>query len=164
MGLITPKTPNFDWLGSDVIACSHCGLAQPASNQQFRNHMVMLQGLRDWWGNSLHIISGWRCPAHNKAEGGSKDSQHLIVRGKDPAFRFATDLRLSMPSVHVPPKLQNDAVVIFARRALDVGFTGVGVYAASNTLHLDLRSMQERERPAVWGDRLDEWIPADWRE
>lgn len=52
----------------------------------------LLERVRMWAGDQVIINSGYRTPTHNKAQGGSKYSQHLygtaadiVVRGKTPA-------------------------------------------------------------------------------
>ena len=42
-----------------------------------------LQELRDLAGRAVRITSGYRCPDHNRAEGGSKRSQHLLGNAAD---------------------------------------------------------------------------------
>lgn len=42
-----------------------------------------LQALRDYLGCPLKINSGYRSPAHNKAIGGAKASQHLLGKAAD---------------------------------------------------------------------------------
>lgn len=60
----------------------------------------ILQPLRDAWGGSITITSGYRCPELNRAVGGSSTSAHLSGYAADlvPAngkisefFRFAED-------------------------------------------------------------------------
>ena len=42
-----------------------------------------LQVIRDHFGAPITINSGYRSPAHNKSEGGSKNSQHLLGLAAD---------------------------------------------------------------------------------
>lgn len=42
-----------------------------------------LQALRDEVGKPITITSGYRSPAHNKAVGGAKNSQHLLGTAAD---------------------------------------------------------------------------------
>jgi uncharacterized protein YcbK (DUF882 family) len=37
----------------------------------------MLEEIRTHFDRPIHILSGYRCPAHNKAVGGAPDSQHM---------------------------------------------------------------------------------------
>lgn len=43
----------------------------------------VIQDVRDYFGESVSISSGHRCPAHNKAVGGSEKSQHLTGKAAD---------------------------------------------------------------------------------
>ena len=45
--------------------------------------MMQLQVLRDHYGVPISINSGYRSPKHNKAVGGSKNSQHLLGKAAD---------------------------------------------------------------------------------
>lgn len=42
-----------------------------------------LQGIRNVYGKAIHINSGFRCEALNKAVGGAKNSQHLTGEAAD---------------------------------------------------------------------------------
>lgn len=42
-----------------------------------------LEGIREYFGASVYINSGHRCPEHNAAVGGSPGSQHLLGRAAD---------------------------------------------------------------------------------
>jgi hypothetical protein len=55
------------------------------------DHVAKLQQLRHDLGSSIRITSAYRCPDHNSAVGGAKNSQHkkgtatdIQVRGMDP--------------------------------------------------------------------------------
>lgn len=43
----------------------------------------VLDPLREKWGKPIHVNSGYRCPALNKAVGGSKTSDHLYGQAAD---------------------------------------------------------------------------------
>ena len=56
------------------------------------DHVAKLQKLREDLGSSIHITSAYRCPAHNAAVGGAKNSQHKLgtatdiqIKGMDPS-------------------------------------------------------------------------------
>jgi uncharacterized protein YcbK (DUF882 family) len=56
------------------------------------DHIKKLQQLRQDLGSAIRITSAYRCPSHNKAVGGSDNSQHKIgtatdiqVSGMDPS-------------------------------------------------------------------------------
>lgn len=43
----------------------------------------VLDPLRTWWGKPITVNSGYRCPALNKAVGGSATSQHMSGQATD---------------------------------------------------------------------------------
>lgn len=45
--------------------------------------LTALEDVRAYFGKPITITSGCRCKAHNEAEGGSKDSQHLYGKAAD---------------------------------------------------------------------------------
>ena len=55
--------------------------------------LTVLQPLRDAWGAALHVNSGYRCPALNKAVGGSASSQH--VKGEAADIRAPHPIKLA---------------------------------------------------------------------
>jgi len=108
-----------------------------------------LQELRDVLGTPIHINSGYRCPAHNKAVGGAKHSMHLGGLAADCVF----------PG-HKLFDVYLEAVRIEAFRS-----GGVGIYppwsdddgkSHGNFMHLDVR-----KRPARWGRYHGKYIPFD---
>ena len=74
-------------------------------------------------GAAVHITSGYRCPAHNAAVGGSPCSQHTLGKAADIQIAGISPVR----------------VAILARQA---GFTGVGCYLYGDTAfcHVDVRA------------------------
>lgn len=74
-----------------------------------------LQRMRTAMGVPLRIISGYRCPFHNRAVGGSRKSQHILGRAADVRPGFAT-----------------------VRQWQDVGMTGIGVRRGL-VVHVDTR-------------------------
>lgn len=87
-----------------------------------------LQAIRSAWGKPMFVTSAYRNPAHNKAVGGAKHSQHLITTAFDIAVADSDEGR----------KLE-----ALARQH---GATGIGRYPAQRFIHIDFR-----ERPASWG-------------
>jgi len=79
-----------------------------------------LQRIRDHYGRPLIIVSGYRCPRHNRRVGGARRSYHL--RGK------AADIKI--------PGLPLESLAHFC--AL-VGFKGVKAYYYRGFVHVDLR-------------------------
>ncbi len=47
------------------------------------DHVAKLQKLREDLGTSIHINSAYRCPEHNKAVGGEKNSMHMKGHATD---------------------------------------------------------------------------------
>ena len=45
--------------------------------------IIVVQDVRDYFGQPVRINSGCRCPKHNAAIGGSKNSQHLFGKAAD---------------------------------------------------------------------------------
>lgn len=62
----------------------------------------VLQPLRDAWGKPLHINSGYRCPALNKAVGGTATSQHLLGMASDVACDNPAELARLAKSLGLP--------------------------------------------------------------
>lgn len=89
----------------------------PSSGDEFVRPLliVRLERLRELVGQPLRIVSGYRCPAHNRAIGGAHDSQHV--------YAAAADLEVGKVKL---------------AQAIDAGFTGVGTKGAWVT-HVDVR-------------------------
>lgn len=78
-------------------------------------------------GRPVRVVSGYRCPGHNKAVGGARASRHLLGDAMD-----------------VPP------VQHYTRTARLGLFTGIGFQGSSGlTRHVDLRPGQP-SRPTTW--------------
>jgi uncharacterized protein YcbK (DUF882 family) len=54
------------------------------------DHVALVQRIRDDLGKSIKINSGFRCPEHNKAEGGATNSRHLISDATDIVIKGMT--------------------------------------------------------------------------
>ena len=92
------------------FACRHCGRVIVT------RHLVQhLERLRALVGAPLVVVSGYRCPEHNRAVGGARGSLH--TRG------MAADLR------------RGYATRAQARAA---GFTGIG-FCGDSAVHVDVR-------------------------
>jgi zinc D-Ala-D-Ala carboxypeptidase len=91
--------------------CHHCGVVEVDQLLVAR-----LELLRARVGKPLTIVSGYRCPEHNRAVGGAPHSQHLSGRAVDPVAGYCD----------VPT-------------AEKVGFRGIGV-RAGKVVHLDVRA------------------------
>jgi uncharacterized protein YcbK (DUF882 family) len=53
-----------------------CGCGECEETLLDMNHIEKLQALRTLIGRPIEVTSGYRCEAHNKAVGGSPNSQH----------------------------------------------------------------------------------------
>lgn len=99
------------------VACRHCGEINmhPATLmnfEKFRSNMG---------GKPIAILSGYRCPVHNRAVGGAQASYHLVGLALDVA-------------VHPVATLDLARLVAEATRA---GFKGFGFYPHKRFTHLD---------------------------
>lgn len=56
---------------------------------------IILQPLRDFLGEAVHVGSGYRTVSHNKACGGVKNSQHLIALAADITVKSKTPKQLA---------------------------------------------------------------------
>lgn len=91
--------------------------------------MDFIQEMRTDLGYPMTFNSGYRCPVHNKAEGGASYSQHI--------FGIAVDIR---PVDNDPKKLHE--IHVYATGALpDRG----GIAKYKSFVHIDLR-----EKKAMW--------------
>ena len=73
-------TKNFD---SSEFACKDGSATPPEVLKNLKKVAQNLQVLRDFFGVPITVNSGYRSPAHNKAVGGAKKSQHLLGTAAD---------------------------------------------------------------------------------
>lgn len=98
--------------------CRHCGhLHGPAPRL-----VAVLESIRSLSGKPLTVVSGYRCPVHNRAVGGAIRSRHL--------FGDAADIPRGRATL---------------QQAYDAGAVGVGVSGDWAT-HVDVRPGE----PAHW--------------
>lgn len=126
------RWPNFS---PEELACK-CNKYCKGEYVHNPNFLDRLQALRVRWGAPLVLNSGHRCPKHNKAVGGAKNSQHLDVAG---------DIRTADYDLA-------ERRLLYAE-ATNVGFTGIG--RAKTFLHVDLRPGPLTEWG--YGDSLKYW-------
>ena len=90
-----------------------------------------LELLRTRIGNRpIKINSGYRCPTHNEAVGGTKGSQHCLGRAAD----------IAIPEKYAP--------IEFGAIADLCGFTGIGIY--KSWVHVDVRPTMVVKRWGMW--------------
>lgn len=68
------------------FACHHCG--QVKVSRHLVEHLERLRSARG--GRPLRIVSGYRCPTHNRAVGGASRSQHMYGTAADIPAGYAT--------------------------------------------------------------------------
>src|SRR3546814_8632303 len=95
--------------------------------------MDALQRLRDTLGAPLIVTSGYRSPAHNRAEGGKPGSRHLVGEAFD----------VSMAN-HDPRA--------FYEAAIRAGFKAFGHYPRSNFMHVDMGPRR------TWTAGVESWL------
>lgn len=87
--------------------------------------LTVLDKIRESVGVPVVVLSGYRCPAHNKEVGGVNDSQHTK--------RTAADIRAEGFSVEE-----------LAGVAEKCGADGIGKYPKQNFVHVDMRGKRAR--------------------
>ncbi len=107
------------------FACRHCGRAEvsPALVRELERLRVLARA-------PIRIVSGYRCPEHNRIVGGAQSSRHLIGSAADITIPGYT-----MAEVYVLA----EQVSAFTRG-------GIGIYPESGSVHVDVRTA-----PARWG-------------
>ena len=111
-------------LTADEIACHCCG--QSIAHIDLLNAWTYLRVTT--FCKPITIVSGYRCPKHNKEVHGTRASAHM--QGK------AIDVRVTDPAW-----FDDSFIQVFAA----CGFHGVGRNRESNFIHLDTK-----DRIAVW--------------
>lgn len=96
-----------------------CGRAQCDAAPMDAMALIKLDGLRRDFGQAMIVNSGARCRQHNKAVGGSENSEHLHGRAFD---------------IHCPDGIY---MLRLSQLALRHGFTGIGI--KKRMIHLDTR-------------------------
>lgn len=110
----------------EELACPHCGACNVHASL-----LLALEELRAKTG-PLTILSGYRCPEHNKAVGGAQASEHTLGMAADVACPSA----LTLPE-------------FYAKAEQVPALNGIGVYPAGkgqnqNFLHVDVRQKRAR--------------------
>lgn len=103
------------------LAC-RCGCGQLIIDTQL---VGCLEFIRARFMRPVHVTSGNRCPAHNRACGGAANSQHLHGKAAD-IYVDGIDL---------------DSI---ARAAEQAGADGIGIYRKQGFVHIDTRGYEAR--------------------
>ena len=123
---VLPKgylSPHFR---SDEFRCRCCGKLHPSGIQPPAELLDILEDIRSHFGGkAVTVVSGYRCPIHNKAVGGAKYSQHMVGN--------AADIQIA----GVSP----DDVTAYADKVVDKR-GGVGRYGTFT--HVDTRGYKAR--------------------
>ena len=106
------------------FACHHCHcLPHGGMDGEL---VQLLEAIRELSGSMpMTIMSGYRCPVHNKAVGGAKSSQHMLGT--------AADIRI--------PGLSPKQVAGFAEKLIP-NKGGIGIYPTFT--HVDVRRNKAR--------------------
>jgi hypothetical protein len=79
-------SPHFT-LGEYAVSASHPHLVEPVPSRYLtvvREHATtIMEPIRNHVGRPVTILSGYRCPALNRAVGGSPSSQHVVAEAAD---------------------------------------------------------------------------------
>jgi len=138
MTLVASKEYSRDWpleyFSPYELACNHCGRIE--DNDQARRAWHSLDQLRHTLGHALYLNSATRCPDHNLAVGGARDSYH--VKGQ------AFDIRLEGDTMSKIRFIKLEVELIYLAKSH--GFNGVGIYPGF--IHLDTR--KTTTPPVVW--------------
>ena len=83
------------WFSMNEFEC-HCGCRMPDSTKANIVALVenVLDPLREKYGKPIRVNSGYRCPNHNLAVGGAKNSQHMSGEAADIAPVKSDELRV----------------------------------------------------------------------
>ena len=112
----------------------HCCGRLPAGGVS-RSLVLVLEKMRaEFYPEGLKIISGYRCPAQNRAGGGAPNSQHL-AKGGSPLMAGKGELL----AADIPPRITEE-------QARSVGVRGTGVdHSTGHVSHVDLGPVRSWE-------------------
>lgn len=121
------------------MAC-HDGTPYP---EDFADRLAMLfevlDVIRDAWGGSLTVVSGYRSPAHNQEliEADAERGSHQVASGSQHVEGRAADLRTANGPADVPHLLRVVETLYADGKIPALG--GIGDYPVSDWVHVDVR-------------------------
>ncbi len=121
-------TKNFT---DDEFRCPCCGGLNDTG--AFRQFVYKLQVARNYAGIPFIITSGYRCPKHNKAVGGSPGSSHILG--------IAADIRVRSSAERF--KIVEGLMI--------AGFTRIGI--AASFVHVDIDTDKPNCVMWLYGDK-----------
>jgi len=107
-----------------------CGCEMP--NDVFINIQKLanqLQYVRDYLDLPINLTNAYRCPTHNKAVGGVKNSQHVLGKAADIKIEGLTPQEVAV----ILDRLTTDGEILQG---------GIGIY--STFTHYDIRGKKAR--------------------
>lgn len=113
-GAATQLSTNFKSTEFDCYGSGCC-----SSTLVDENLVKYLQKIRNHFGKSVHINSGYRCKTHNAAVGGASASNHMDGEAADIRINGVTPLEIAQYAEHI-------------------GMLGIGVYSWG--VHVDTRT------------------------
>lgn len=127
----THYSPHFSRRELECKGVECRGKRPPANvERNLRLLAIELEKLRDELGGSLGIVSGFRCPVHNRTVHGAAQSQHMKATAADLAV----------------PKGKQMQYVAAAKRVPAFNHGGIGIYP-NGGVHVDRRGYAAR-----WND------------
>ena len=114
MSLIAP------YILKSEYACTHCGKLpvdlygrDGELNAPYALFFDTFRAIRELWGRAIPVISGYRCPDHNKTVGGEDLSAHLFGLALDLDCKDADEVEmLKNTIILIHPELRIGTYVI----------------------------------------------------
>lgn len=131
-------TTNTSFFTSEEFACKCKNMNCEGKPPKLAMQSTLVQALnrvREEFGKPITVTSGYRCPAHNKAIGGSPKSQHMMGTAVDiqPASGKKEDLER-----------------LYQLCLEEKAFTGVGDGRKKRFVHVDCRALKAGEKRKEW--------------
>ena len=130
------------YIWRDEYACHHCKALPPFFSNDYPDMAIKelfesFAKIREAYGKPIIISSGYRCPSHNIAVGGSYLSAHLFGTAFDLKFSTADDFeRVFQIIEETTPNLR------------------VGRYTERHQIHLDTAYLIEPKASESWREGI----------